>query len=108
MSVGIVSGSASLSGSLDRRLLATSALAGSTLRGLSLAAGVAAASLSIVPAMGQDFATGGGVNNTSPGNATAIGAGATTTGADATALMFVVKPFGRERPIGAIHLGDGR
>jgi hypothetical protein len=54
--------------------------------GLALAAGIAVfVALAAGPVAASDFAAGGGIVNGPSGNATAVGSGATTTGADATA-----------------------
>src|SRR4051794_13424329 len=69
------------------RLLASSALAGGTLRGFVLAAAVTTGvSLAARHAAAADYAAGGGVNNPVSGNATAVGDNAQTTGSNASAF----------------------
>src|SRR5437588_9079455 len=72
-------------------LLASSALAGGTLRGLALATGVVAA-VGVSPALAQCFSGTGGVLNTAAcehaaatgANSTAVGLNANATGTSAT------------------------
>jgi hypothetical protein len=77
----------------QRALLSTSALSGDALRGLVLAAGVA---LVASPASAQDYSAGGGVINPPSLDATAVGAGATTTGEHASAYGNGANAFGND------------
>src|SRR6266436_6187811 len=70
------------------RLLGSSALSGGTLRGLGLALGIAAGvTLGAGSTSAQNYTAGGGnATNAPTGNATAVGFGAQTTGANASAF----------------------